>query len=802
MKEEILSIIRTPLEDVMHDSFMPYAEYVILERAIPRVEDGLKPVQRHILFAMNEMQVFPDGGHKKCARIVGDTMGKYPPLGDSSIYEALARMAQDFSMSMPLIDGQGNFGSIDGDGPAAMRYTEARMAPIALEMLRDINKDTVPFQLNFDDSLKEPSVLPSRFPNILVNGATGIAVGLATNIPPHNLKEVIDGVILRIQQPDCSLADVMRRIKGPDFPTGGVILGKEGIKQAYETGKGKITLRAKTEIEQVRNGKTRIVITELPYEIRESAMLRKIQQLRTTRKDLFAGISDVRSETDRTGLRAVIELKSGTNAEKVLDCLYKYSDMQISYGINMVAIADGQPKLLGLLEVLDYYINFQRDVVTRRVQFDKEAAEEKEHKLEGLIIAVTNIDLVIKIIRSSSSSKEAKAGLMEKLHITGIQAQAILDLRLARLTQLEVITLREEYEKTVALLNELRAILASQDRLDGVIIEELSAISSKYAIKRRTPLSSESGTITIDEEHFKVVEECAVIYTKGGNLKRMSKKVLARGAEGGEATDRNLPAQIIETNTEAKLWLFTNHANLYSLDVENIKEAKYKDAGSTINSLLAGIEKGEKIISVSSPAKGRLLTVSKSGMVKYTDFAELESRKQKIIACGLKPKDELLLAEADIPSLPNLLLITKAGMSICFSKEEISLQGKTGKGVGGIKLAADDSIIFAAQTDGQGNLAIFSELGFAKQSKLSEYEVQGRNGKGLKTFQWAKGGTNGSYLVAAVLLTKPTAFEVVTNSGQVYPLTSAELPLEERYSKGAQLVPAMLGDFVAEVRSL
>ena len=801
MKEEILSIIRTPLEDVMHDSFMPYAEYVILERAIPRVEDGLKPVQRHILFAMNEMQVFPDGGHKKCARIVGDTMGKYHPHGDSSIYEALARMAQDFSMSMPLIDGQGNFGSIDGDGPAAMRYTEARMAPIALEMLRDINKDTVPFQLNFDDSLKEPSVLPSRFPNILVNGATGIAVGLATNIPPHNLKEVIDGVILRIQQPDCSLSDVMRRIKGPDFPTGGVILGKEGIRQAYETGKGKITLRAKTEIEQVRGGKTRIVITELPYEIRESAMLRKIQQLRTTRKDLFAGISDVRSETDRTGLRAVIELKSGTNAEKVLDCLYKYSDMQISYGINMVAIADGQPKLLGLLEILDYYINFQRDVVTRRVQFDKEAAEEKEHKLEGLIIAVTNIDLVIKIIRSSSSSKEAKAGLMEKLHITGIQAQAILDLRLARLTQLEVITLREEYEKTVALLNELRAILASQDRLDGVIIQELSAISSKYAVKRRTPLSSESGTITIDEEHFKVVEECAVIYTKGGNLKRMNRKVLARGAEGGEATDRNLPAQIIETNTEAKLWLFTNHANLYSLDVESIKEAKYKDVGSTINSLLAGIEKGEKIISLSSPAQGRLLTVSRSGMVKYTDFAELESRKQKIIACGLKPKDELLLAEADIPALPNLLLITKAGMSICFSKEEISLQGKTGKGVGGIKLAADDSIIFAAQTDGQGNLAIFSELGFAKQSKLSEYEVQGRNGKGLKTFQWAKGGANGSYLVAAVLLTKPSAFEVVTNSGQIYPLTSAELPLEERYSKGVQLVPAMLGDFVAEVRS-
>ncbi len=444
MKEEILNIIQTPLEDVMHDSFMPYAEYVILERAIPRVEDGLKPVQRHILYAMNEMQLWPDAGHKKCARIVGDTMGKYHPHGDSSIYEALARMAQDFSMSMPLVDGQGNFGSIDGDGPAAMRYTEARLSPIALEMLRDIDKQTVPFQLNFDDSLKEPAVLPSRFPNVLVNGATGIAVGLATNIPPHNLREVIEGVILRIQQPECTLADMMRRIKGPDFPTGGIILGKEGIKQAYATGKGKITLRAKTSIEQVRGGKTRIVVSELPYEIRESAMLRKIQQLRTARKDLFGGISDVRSETDRTGLRAVIELKSGVNAEKVLDCLYKYSDMQISYGINMVVIADGQPKLLGLLEILDYYIRFQRDVVTKRVLFDKEAAEEKEHKLEGLIIAVSSIDLVIKIIRSSNSTKEAKAGLMEKLHITGVQAQAILDLRLARLTQLEVITLREQ----------------------------------------------------------------------------------------------------------------------------------------------------------------------------------------------------------------------------------------------------------------------------------------------------------------------------------------------------------------------
>ena len=444
MREELKNIIRTPLEDVMHDCFMPYAEYVIMERAIPRVEDGLKPVQRHILYSMHEMQVLPTGSHKKCARIVGDTMGKYHPHGDTSIYDALARMAQDFSMNVPLIDGQGNFGSIDGDGPAAMRYTEARLAPIALEMLRDLDKDTVPFQLNFDDSQKEPVLLPARFPNLLVNGSTGIAVGIATNIPPHNLGECIEGTVYRMQHPDCTLEEVMKYIKGPDFPTGGVILGKDGLKEAYLTGKGKITLRAKTELEHLKNGKTRIVITELPYEIRESAMLKKIQVLRMTKKEMFGGITDVRSETDRTGIRAVIELKSGVDAEKVLDCLFKYSDMQITYGINMMAIADGQPKLLGLLSLLDYYIAHQRRVVTNRVNFDIEQAQEKEHKLAGLIIAVTNIDLVIQIIRSSANTKEAKSRLMEELSITGVQAQAILDLRLARLTQLEVDTLQKE----------------------------------------------------------------------------------------------------------------------------------------------------------------------------------------------------------------------------------------------------------------------------------------------------------------------------------------------------------------------
>lgn len=802
MREELKNIIRTPLEDVMHDCFMPYAEYVIMERAIPRVEDGLKPVQRHILYSMHEMQVLPTGSHKKCARIVGDTMGKYHPHGDTSIYDALARMAQDFSMNVPLIDGQGNFGSIDGDGPAAMRYTEARLAPIALEMLRDLDKDTVPFQLNFDDSQKEPVLLPARFPNLLVNGSTGIAVGIATNIPPHNLGECIEGTVYRMQHPDCTLEEVMKYIKGPDFPTGGVILGKDGLKEAYLTGKGKITLRAKTELEHLKNGKTRIVITELPYEIRESAMLKKIQVLRMTKKEMFGGITDVRSETDRTGIRAVIELKSGVDAEKVLDCLFKYSDMQITYGINMMAIADGQPKLLGLLGLLDYYIAHQRRVVTNRINFDIEQAQEKEHKLAGLIIAVTNIDLVIQIIRSSANTKEAKTRLMEELSITGVQAQAILDLRLARLTQLEVDTLQKEYAQVVALLAELNEILASPGKLDGVIIGEMQEIRSKFNIKRRTPLSADSADIVIDEDHFKVVEECSVIYTKGGNLKRMSKKSLGKGADAGEIEYKNQPQQVIETNTDAKLQLFTNRGNLYTIDVAAIKEAKWKDAGNTINSLLAGMEKGETVLTVLSPGPGRLLTVTRSGLVKLTDREEFNTRKSKILACGLKEGDELLLIEPEDMGRPSLFLVTEKGMSIRFSKEEISLQGRNAKGVGGIKLAAGDQLVLASQVSDEGRVYVFTEQGFGKETDIGEYEIQGRNGKGLKTFFWAKSGANGTRLISAFYVNPPAAFRLRTRTGQTYEVVSADIPADARYGKGSQLVPAMLGDTVEAVECL
>ena len=793
MKQEYSDIITSSLEDVMHDCFMPYAEHVILERALPRVEDGLKPVQRRILYSMYEMNLKPDAKHKKSARIVGDTMGKYHPHGDSSIYDALARMSQDFSMSIPLIDGQGNFGSIDGDGPAAMRYTEARLAPLAMEMLRDIEKDTVPFTLNFDDSLQEPVILPSRYPNLLVNGATGIAVGLATNIPTHNLAEVIDGTVLRMQHPECTLSDVMKYIKAPDFPTGGILHGLDELATAYTTGKGKITLRAKTHFETLKSGKTLIVITELPYEVRESAMLKKIQQLRETKKELFAGIDNIRSETDRTGIRAVIELKKGVNEKVTLDCLYKYSDLQITYGINIVAIADGQPRQMGILEILDKYIAYQRKVLTARVRFDIEQAQEREHKLAGLIIAVENIDLVIKIIRSSANTREAKSRLMEELALTGVQAQAILDMRLARLTQLEIDELKKEYAEVLELLNYLTGLLSSREKLDGVIIDELNGIKKKYAIKRRTQISKDSAEVVIDQEQFRVVEDCAIILTNDDRLKRMSIKALTKGAEAGEPEEKNLPKVIIKTNTDARLQLYTNKGNLYTIYAASIKEAKYKDAGNTLNSLIAGFEKDERILCFKDVSKGKLLTVSRTGLVKLTDFEDLDTRKVKIAACGLKDGDELILAEP-LNENENLLLITQKGMSILFKKEEISTQGRSGKGVGGIKLSAGDSVIYAAQTEEDGYVAVFSNNGFAKQSRLSEYEVQGRNGKGLKTFMWAKGGTNGTRLVSAFYMASPERFMLRTDSGVHKAVSSGDIPTEPRYSKGAVMLMAVLGD--------
>jgi len=559
-------IVIRGMEDVMHNSMIPYAEHVILERALPRVEDGLKPVQRRILYTMMGLGVTPDKPHRKSARIVGDCLGKYHPHGDSSVYDAMVRMAQNFNMQMPLVDGHGNFGSVDGDSAAAMRYTEARMTPLALELLRDIEKDTVKFSLNFDDTQKEPDLLPGRFPNLLVNGASGIAVGLATNIPPHNFNEAINAVIAQMDHPDISLDELMKIIPCPDFPTGAYLLDSEEIRAAYETGRGKLTMRAKTEIETLKNGKSLIVVHELPYQVNKAKALEEILRVAQEKKTLFAGISDIRDESDRMGMRAVIEVKKDADAEKILQYLYKYSDLQMTFGVNMVAIAEGKPQQMGLKKLIAYYIAHQEDVVTRRTQFDLDAAERREHILEGLMVAILNIDEVIALIRASKTPKEARDGLMQRFALSEIQAQAILDLRLQRLTNLELLAIEKEYKDVKKKIQELKAILNSKDKLRAVIKAELTEIRDQYSTPRRTRLIHAEKTDVVPELETKVSEDAFVLLLDGARIRRSSKRM--QPAEG----ERVLAA--VDSRTDRRIKLFTNLGACFTLPVDEIPESK------------------------------------------------------------------------------------------------------------------------------------------------------------------------------------------------------------------------------------
>ena len=531
VEENILSV---PMEEVMHMSMIPYAEHVIMDRAIPRVEDGMKPVQRRILFTMNELGITPDTPYRKCARIVGDCLGKYHPHGDSSVYDALVRLAQDFSMRGTLVDGHGNFGSVDGDSAAAMRYTEARMTPLAMLMLKDIDKDTVPFRLNFDDTLKEPDMLPASFPNLLVNGAGGIAVGLATNIPPHNLRESINAVIAQIDNPDITVDELMKIIPAPDFPTGGILLNTPELRTAYETGRGKLLLRAKTHIEDGTAGRKLIVITEIPYQVNKSAMLEKILRLSEEKKAALGCIYDIRDESDRTGMRAVIELRKDADVDKVLAYLFKYSDMQVTFGVNMVAIADGKPRLLSLRRMIRYYIRHRKNVITARTQYELDKAKARAHILEGLMIAVDNLDEVIQLIRKSENPKAAKAGLMERFGLTEIQAQAILDMRLQRLTGLEILALRKEYAELLKTIAELEAILNNEKKLMNVIKKELQTVADQFGDERRTTIEEVHNVVEALVKEEKTAEEALVTFSREGYLRRR----LAQGQKGGPARGR------------------------------------------------------------------------------------------------------------------------------------------------------------------------------------------------------------------------------------------------------------------------
>ena len=802
VEENILSV---PMEEVMHMSMIPYAEHVIMDRAIPRVEDGMKPVQRRILFTMNELGITPDTPYRKCARIVGDCLGKYHPHGDSSVYDALVRLAQDFSMRGTLVDGHGNFGSVDGDSAAAMRYTEARMTPLAMLMLRDIDKDTVPFRLNFDDTLKEPDMLPASFPNLLVNGAGGIAVGLATNIPPHNLRESINAVIAQIDNPDITVDELMQIIPAPDFPTGGILLNTPELRAAYETGRGKLLLRAKTHIEDGPAGRKLIVITEIPYQVNKSAMLEKILRLSEEKKAALGCIYDIRDESDRTGMRAVIELKKDTDAEKVLSYLLKYSDLQITFGVNMVAIADGKPRLLSLRRMIRYYIRHRKNVITARTQYELDKAKARAHILEGLMIAVDNLDEVIQLIRKSENPKAAKAGLMERFGLTEIQAQAILDMRLQRLTGLEILALRKEYAELLKTIAELEAILNDEKKLMNVIKKELKAVADQFGDDRRTTIEEVHNVVEALVKEEKVAEEALVTFSREGYLRRSWPKAKkAAQTEDGQPDDP--PVYSFETDTDHTLFFFTNIGNCYQLNVGALPEMnKPKDRGSLLSGVLAGLENGEEPVYLMCATAEELnslpdlLFVTSRGQLKRSAASEYAVKRSKFGALNLREGDSLhAVLSLDVSS--DVLMISETGMCIRFHADQVPAMGRVSGGVKGMTLDPSDRILWAGQPAAADQLLLFTERGFGKRVPYTDYEPQARGGKGVKTFYYQKSGSNGTRIAGVALITAPGQTVVIhQKTSQPTLLSADEVILQSKQDRGMPYVMALMDDTVTGV---
>ena len=787
-------IIEKNMEDVMHDSMMPYSEYVILERALPRVEDGLKPVQRRILFTMHELGNTSDKPHRKCARIVGDCLGKFHPHGDASVYDALARMAQPFVMRTQLVDGHGNFGSIDGDSPAAMRYTEARMTEQAEVMLKDIDKDTVGFHLNFDDTIKEPDLLPARYPNLLVNGSSGIAVGLATNIPPHNLGEAVDAVIAQIDDPKITTQGLMAVMPGPDFPTGGLLAKDEELTQAYETGRGKLKVRAKVHIEDGAAGRKLIVIDEVPYQVNKAAMLEKILRVSEEKKGVLSNIYDIRDESDRMGMRAVVEVRKDCDPEKVLNALYKYSDLQVTFGVNMVAIAEGKPVQMGIKAMIGYYIDHQKNVVTRRTKYELQQAEARAHILEGLIIAVDNLDEVIRLIRSSKTPKEARDRLMERFELTQIQAQAILDMRLQRLTNLEVLALKKEYAELEKLIARLKGILASEKKLMAVIKKELTEIREKFADPRRTELVDSFEEIVIEEEK-PAADETVVFYTQAGFIRRMAPKAF----EKAEFSDP--PRWTLRTMTDRKLMFFTDVGNCYLLPAGQLNESsKPKDRGLPLGGVLAGLENDEHLVALidSGDWKGELLFCTEKGLVKRCALEDYNVRKSRFTAINLKNGDKLMSVQSP-EGAEAVLLLSKKGMAIHFALEEVSVIGRTAAGVKGMTLAADDAVIAAFVHNSEGEVVMISEMGYMKRCLLIDFDRQTRGGKGVKAFNFLKNGQNGSYVAGALAVREPFNFRIVQKGGAVTPCFTENVAIEPRTGRGEPYVVVVLDDVVTEL---
>ena len=807
MDEHIFDKIEeVDLKKKMEDSYIDYAMSVIAARALPDVRDGLKPVQRRVLYSMIELNNGPDKPHRKCARIVGDTMGKYHPHGDSSIYGALVNMAQDWSTRYPLVDGHGNFGSVDGDGAAAMRYTEARLSKISMELLADINKDTVDFAPNFDDTEKEPTVLPSRYPNLLVNGTNGIAVGMATNIPPHNLREVVQAVVKMIdnrveEDRETDIEEILKIVKAPDFPTGGIILGTRGAEEAYRTGRGKVKVRAVTNIETMSNGKNRIIVTELPYMVNKANLILKIAELVKLKK--IDGITDLRDESNREGMRVVIELRRDANANVILNQLYKHTDMQTSFGIINLALVDNQPKVMNLLEMLGYYLKHQEDVVTRRTKYDLNKAEERDHILQGLLIALDNIDEVIQIIRSSANTNEAKIRLMERFGLTDVQSQAIVDMRLRALTGLEREKLEKEHKELLARIAELRAILADKKLLLGVIKKEISEIADKYGDDRRSQIGYDIYDINMED--LIPNENTIIAMTSLGYIKRMtvdnfkSQNRGGKGIKGMQTIEEDYIEDLLMTTTHHYLMFFTNFGRVYRIKAYEIPEASRTSRGTAIVNILQ-LNPGEKI-SAMIPVKDyeeskNLFMVTKTGIVKKTSIMEYSNvRKNGLAAINLKEDDELIeVKTTDADS--EIFLVTKLGMCIRFKETDVRNTGRTSMGVIGMNLDDGDEII-GMQTNKQGDyLLIASELGLGKRTDINEFTVQKRGGKGVKCYKITdKTGD----VVGVKAVREGQEILMITNAGILIQIPVDQISILGRITSGVKLIDLEKGIKVAKI---
>lgn len=797
------NILPIDIAEEMQRSYIDYAMSVIVDRALPDVRDGLKPVQRRILFGMSELGLRPDRPHKKSARIVGEVMGKFHPHGDSAIYDSMVHLAQDFATRYMLVDGHGNFGSVDGDPPAAMRYTEARLSHLGMEMLRDIDKDTVDFVPNFDETQEQPAVLPSRFPNLLVNGSQGIAVGMATKIPPHNLGEIIDGLVLMIDQPEVDPADLMRLIKGPDFPTGGIILGREGIREAYRTGRGRIRVRARIEMEEAPNGKTRLIVTELPFMVNKASLIEKIAELHKEKK--IEGINDLRDESDRTGMRVMIELRKDANPHVVLNRLYKHTQLEDTFGVIMLALVDGQPQVLSLHNALGHYLEHQKDVIIRRTQFELRKAEDRAHILEGLRIALDHIDEIIALIRAAANEQKAKEQLMERFGLSERQATAILEMQLRRLTGLEREKIEEEYQELLKTIARLRAILDDLAKVYGVIRGELLELKKRFADPRRTQISNEEPGLEIED--LIADEDIVVTITHHGYIKRLPVDTYRNQRRGGRGITalttkaEDFVEHLFTTSTHTYILFFTDKGRVFRLKGHEVPEAGRNARGTAIINLLQ-IDRNENINAV-IPVREYddahfLILATRNGVVKKTVLSEYDSPRAGLIAIHLD-EDDALVGVRLTAGNEEVIMVTRHGQAIRFPETDVRPMGRSARGVRGITLAMDDRVVGMEAAVEGGQMVVVSTNGYGKRTLLEEYRVTGRGGKGIRTLH----ATEKTGPVVGVRVVKPEdELMMISGEGVMIRIGVADISEQGRVTQGVKLMRVEPNDTVVAVTKI